>query len=81
MDKENKNVKPSYYTTKDGTELFDILKNNLLTDIEYKGALKFNIYKYVFRYNQKNGVEDLKKACSYINQLINFEESRGSKHE
>lgn len=79
MDKENKNVKPSYYRTKDGTELFIILKNNLLTDTEYRGALKFNIYKYLFRYHCKNGVEDLKKAVTYLNKLIEFEE--GIKHE
>lgn len=81
MDKENKNVKPSYYITKDGTELFSVLENNLLSDVEYMGALKFNIYKYVFRHNRKNGIEDLKKACLYIKQLINFEESRGLKDE
>lgn len=79
MNKENKNVKPSYYTTKDGAELFDILKNNLLNNIEYVGALKFNIYKYVFRYAHKNGVEDLKKASTYLNKLIEFEE--GLTHE
>lgn len=79
MDKENKNVKPSYYITKDGNELFNILENSLLTDFEYIGALKFNIYKYVFRYNHKNGVEDLKKALTYLNKLIEFEE--GIRHE
>lgn len=73
MNKENKNVKPSYYTTKDGTELFSVLENNLLSDVEYMGALKFNIYKYVFRHNRKNGVEDLEKASTYLNKLIEFE--------
>lgn len=73
MNKENKNVKPVYYRTKDGTELFSVLKNNLLTDDEYRGALKFNIYKYLFRYFNKNGVEDLEKALTYLNKLIEFE--------
>lgn len=73
MNKENKNVKPSYYITKDGTELFSVLKKNLLTDDEYRGALKFNIYKYLFRYFNKNGVEDLEKALIYLNKLIEFE--------
>lgn len=72
-------VKPNYYLTKDGAELFDILKNSLLTDLEYRGALKFNIYKYLFRYHYKNGTEDLKKAKSYLNNLIEFEE--GERYE
>lgn len=76
MNKENKNVKPSYYITKDGTELFSVLENNLLTDDEYMGALKFNIYKYLFRYFNKNGVEDLEKASTYLNKLIEFEKVR-----
>lgn len=74
MDKENKNIKPAYYSTKDGHELFNILKNSLLNGIEYRGALKFNIYKYVFRYKDKNGIEDLKKAMCYLKKLIEFEE-------
>lgn len=79
MNKENKNVKPSYYRTKDGGELFNIFKNSLLTDVEYRGALKFNIFKYVYRYHYKNGTEDLKKALTYLNKLIEFEE--GIRHE
>lgn len=78
MDKENKNVKPSYYRTKDGADLFEVLENSLLKSAEYVGALKFNIYKYVYRYAHKNGVEDLKKAETYLNKLIEFEE--GAKH-
>lgn len=79
MDKENKNVKPSYYITKNGDELFNVLEKILLNNIEYRGALKFNIYKYLFRYLSKNGVEDLEKALTYLNKLIEFEE--GLNHE
>ena len=34
------------------------------------GLLKGNVLKYVWRYEHKNGVEDLKKARQYLNWLI-----------
>ena len=47
---------PSHYTSK-GKEFLDTAKD-LLSEEEFKGALKFNIYKYLHRYELKNGVED-----------------------
>lgn len=37
---------------------------------QFKGYLKGNIIKYLWRYEYKNGVEDLKKARWYLNKLI-----------
>ena len=37
---------------------------------EFKGFLKGNVQKYVWRYSQKNGSEDLKKAKWYLERLI-----------
>jgi hypothetical protein len=37
---------------------------------EFKGFLKGNVQKYVWRYAQKNGAEDLKKAKWYLERLI-----------
>jgi hypothetical protein len=37
---------------------------------EYKGYLKGNCLKYLWRYEYKNGVEDLKKAQVYLGWLI-----------
>lgn len=34
------------------------------------------IIKYIWRYKDKNGVEDLKKAEWYLKALINFEENK-----
>ena len=34
------------------------------------GFLEGNIIKYVSRYQQKNGVQDLKKAQHYLQKLI-----------
>lgn len=42
------------------------------------GYLAGNIIKYVARYKQKNGLEDLHKARHYLDKLIEVEEaSRG----
>ena len=46
-----------------------------LTADEYRGALKFNIHKYLARAHLKGGLLDLKKALWYQNELIRFEES------
>jgi hypothetical protein len=37
---------------------------------EYKGYLKGNCLKYLWRYEYKNGLEDLKKAKVYLDWLI-----------
>lgn len=36
-----------------------------------------NVIKYVMRYNEKNGVQDIRKAIHYCEMLINNIEGRG----
>ena len=50
-------------------ECLDAIRASM-TDDEYKGYLKGNIIKYLWRYEWKNGLEDLKKAQFYQNRLI-----------
>ena len=45
----------------------------------YEYYLQGNIIKYLWRYRYKNGVEDLKKAQWYLNELI--EEVGGGDNE
>ena len=59
---------PPHYT-KGGIECLDAIRASM-TDNEYKGYLKGNIIKYLWRYEWKNGLEDLKKAQFYQNRLI-----------
>lgn len=47
----------------------------------FKGALKANVIKYVWRYEQKNGVEDLKKAQWYLERLIAVYETEEARAE
>lgn len=32
----------------------------------------FNVFKYIWRWKKKNGLQDLEKAKNYLDHLINF---------
>ena len=57
-------VKPKHYNIK--IEPRDYITQNKLDFNEG------NIIKYITRYKQKNGLEDLKKAQDYLNYLISL---------
>lgn len=42
---------------------------------EFTGFLQGNVLKYMLRYKDKNGLEDLKKAKTYLTWLIEEEEN------
>lgn len=58
---ENK-TKPSYYGT--GFDVIDFCQKNNLD------FMQGNVIKYVTRYKEKNGKEDLLKAREYIDRII-----------
>lgn len=43
------------------------------------GYMAGNVIKYVSRYKEKNGIEDLKKARHYIDMMIEFEQGAEKK--
>ncbi len=43
----------------------------------FAGFLQGNVIKYLCRYRDKNGVEDLKKARHYLDKLIEVECEQG----
>lgn len=60
---------PSHYL-KGGMECIDVIKA-VTSDLSGADAYYVgNIIKYVWRYNHKNGVEDLRKAKHYLKWLI-----------
>ena len=66
--KKKSTVEPNHYK-KFKMEPFDFIhKNNL-------GFAEGNVIKYICRWREKNGVEDLKKAIRYIELLIEGEEN------
>jgi len=66
---------PDHYTS-GSKEFLDIAKD-FLSNEQFKGALIFNIFKYLFRYERKNGIEDLLKAEFYLKRLIKLKKNRG----
>jgi len=58
---------PSHYT-QNKMEVIDILENSMSKE-HFIGYLRGNIFKYVLRYDYKNGKEDLGKAAWYLDRL------------
>lgn len=55
-----------------GIEPIDLMRKNFSKE-EFAGFLQGNVLKYMLRYKDKNGVEDLKKAKTYLTWLIEEE--------
>lgn len=55
-----------------GVEPIELMRANF-TKEEYAGFLQGNVLKYMLRYKNKNGIEDLKKAKTYLTWLIKEE--------
>ena len=78
MEKETVNH-PSHYQSKTGIEAIDVIEAfcDGLNGIE--AFCTGNALKYMCRWKNKNGLEDLKKAKWYINKLIErFEKEEDS---
>lgn len=73
---KNNNIKPNYYKINvAGTEceVKDVIK---ATVKDYESVLVANVIKYIMRYRGKNGLEDLKKARTYLDEIIEIMESK-----
>ena len=62
--------RPSHYTKYTAMEPITFL---ILNNIPFAEG---NVIKYVLRWRDKNGIEDLKKAMRYLEMMITFEENR-----
>ena len=67
-DKHNPVTQPDHYN-KGAIEAIEAIKASMHPQ-EYKGYLKGNCLKYLWRYEYKNDVEDLRKARVYLDWLI-----------
>lgn len=65
------------YRTQSGKQLYDVLADDLLTPQEFRGSIKKDVYKYVFRYEEKGGIASLEKAKATIDVLIAYERKLG----
>lgn len=62
--------------TNNGIQPIQIMKANM-TKEKYRGFLEGNILKYPLRYEDKDGLKDLKKTLTYLTWLIEDIEERG----
>lgn len=66
-------IKPNHYK-KNGKDLIEIWKD-MFDEKEFRAVMKSNIFRYVVRYEEKNGIQDLFKAIEFAERLIEWEES------
>ena len=66
---------PSHYT-KGSIECIDAIDSATVGKSGIEAVCVANIIKYLYRYEEKNGIEDVKKAKWYINKLISELESK-----
>ena len=60
---------PKHYTQR-GIECIDALKAATVGQTGIEAVCVANVIKYLFSYENKNGLEDVRKAQWYINRLI-----------
>lgn len=59
---------PKHYNST-SIETIDLIKG-AMSQYQFHGYLQGNIIKYICRYREKNGLEDLEKSRWYLNKLI-----------
>ena len=59
---------PPHYT-QGGVECIDAIKAAVTGKPPYEAWLTGQVIKYIWRYNFKNGLEDVQKAKFYLNRL------------
>ena len=73
-------IDPPHYKT-GLVECIEAIESSLSPE-EFKGYLKASIIKYLWRYEQKNGLEDLQKADWFLRKLmyhVEKDEGQGTK--
>lgn len=72
---------PSHYQAVNGLEVIDVIE---AFTAKLAGAQAFdtgNVIKYICRWKEKNGLEDLKKAKWYLEHLIHTIEKENENNE
>ena len=68
---------PKHYKAKNGMEVIDVIEAFTANLSGYEATHTGNVIKYICRWKEKNGIEDLRKAQWYLNRLIkNIEEGK-----
>lgn len=72
---------PAHYQAKNGLEVIDVIEAFTEDLVGIEATDTGNIIKYICRWKQKNGVQDLKKVMWYTSHLINHLENLENKHK
>lgn len=72
----NDPIRPNHYKSKRGLEAFDVMEDFIGELTSMEAFYWCNVVKYILRFQNKNGLEDLEKAQYYLSKLI---VSRGKK--
>ena len=65
---------PQHYQSETGLETIDVIEAFTFDLKGIEAVCTGNVLKYICRWPQKNGLEDLKKARWYLDRLINHVE-------
>ena len=57
-------------------ETIDIIEDSVKDAEPFEAVCQANVIKYILRYRNKNGVQDIKKAIWYSNKLIDHLEQK-----
>ena len=69
---------PQHYT-QGGIECIECIKAAVTNKVGIEAVCVANVIKYLFRYEEKNGIEDVRKAKWYVERLLKeLEESQQS---
>lgn len=66
-------IKPTHYN---GNKCMEIISEVVKDKPADEGFIIGNVIKYVFRYDKKGGVEDIKKAREYLTMLVEILEKK-----
>lgn len=66
----NNNVDHPLHYCQGGIECIDAIKAATVGKTGIEAFCVGNAIKYLFRYETKNGIEDVRKAAWYVNRLI-----------
>lgn len=72
----NDNINHPLRYTKGDIECIDAIKAATVGKTGIEAVCVANVVKYLWRYEEKNGLEDVKKACWYLERLINELENK-----
>ena len=65
----NDNVNHPEHYTQGGVECIDAIKAATVNKSPFEAVCVSNVIKYLWRYEEKGGLEDIEKAAWYINRL------------